>query len=247
MRRLLRRYQRMRLAWAWLIKSRGVLVWVRLLRPNMVVLDLGANVGYYSFFASNKIGPGGRVYAFEPNHEAFSELQRQLPTPRFSNVIMRNTAVSDTSETSSLHIDPSYSESGSLYPLPESVNAVAVEVECVALDDVIHEDHVDVVKIDVEGNEVKALRGMTRILDNNPAIVLYLEINPERLEAANTNVNELFDLLTEYRFELYAIDDRTGKLTLVSTAQVIMQSIEDYGALNFVASRGHPYAVRSDA
>ena len=207
----------------------------------MVVLDLGANYGYYSFFASAKTGSGGRVYAFEPNREAFSELQRQLPPSKYGNVIMRNTAVSDASGISSLHIDPSYTESGSLYPLPESANAVAVEVECVALDDVIHEDHVDVVKIDVEGNEVKALRGMTRILDNNPSIVLYLEINPERLEAADTNVGELLDLLSGHRFELYAIDDRTGKLILVPTAESIIQSIEEFSALNFVASRGHPF------
>jgi FkbM family methyltransferase len=128
-----------------------------LVRPNMIAFDVGANVGYYTLLLARRVGPGGRVIAFEPNPVNIACLKRHLRLNKITNVEIVEAAVSDCSGTSYFSGDwaeGKLAQTGSL-------------VKTVRLDDY---PRPDLVKMDIEGGETAALRGAENILDERHAI-----------------------------------------------------------------------------
>jgi len=62
-------------------------LFTEILKEGMTVLDIGANIGYFSLIASRLVGDKGKVFAFEPYHETFSLLQKNIEANGFNNVI----------------------------------------------------------------------------------------------------------------------------------------------------------------
>ncbi|MGB7539389.1 MAG: FkbM family methyltransferase [Anaerolineales bacterium] len=134
-----------------------------------VVFDLGGNVGYYTLISAVRAGPRGRVFVFEPLPRNLDFLRRHLALNRIGNVTVIDAAVADRSGTVRFAEDASTSkgrigESGTL------------EVRSIALDDWIEEGLLpapDLIKIDIEGAELLALRGARRMLAaSHPPIFL---------------------------------------------------------------------------
>jgi FkbM family methyltransferase len=134
-------------------------------RPGSVVYDLGAHVGFLTLLASRLVGPAGRVFAFEPNPRNLSYLRRHLELNRIENVHIRASAVSDQQGTAKLddrrgHLGGRLNGSG------------RIEVETVALDD-LELPPPDCVKLNIEGAELRALKGAARIIDDaQPTLLL---------------------------------------------------------------------------
>jgi len=137
--------------------------------PGGVVFDIGANVGFYTLIASQLVGPAGRVFAFEPLPRNLRYLKAHLALNRISNVAVLENAVWDRSEVVRFDTNcaPSMarvSESGRL------------EVPAVALDDFVRglaSSLPDVIKMDIEGGELQALKGATAVLcQGNPTVFL---------------------------------------------------------------------------
>src|SRR5262245_590665 len=74
-----------------------------LVKPNQVVLDIGANIGYYTLIFSKLVGPGGRVYAFEPHPTNFSLLDRNVQTNGYKNATVVRKAVADATGSLKLY------------------------------------------------------------------------------------------------------------------------------------------------
>ncbi len=171
----------------------------RLLRPGMTVLDVGAHVGYYTRLCAEK---AARVVAFEPHPRTYERLLRNVA--RFDNVIALNAAVAEFEGTAELYDYLMMSASGSLHydeSLRETQMAGVGEgdiaprldfpmqtftVRTVAIDAVLAEhgiERVDLVKMDIEGAEIGALRGMRRTIAHSPGMALIMEYNPMALKA----------------------------------------------------------------
>ena len=137
--------------------------------PGEVVFDVGANAGFFTLLASRLVGPSGRVIAFEPFPAALHDLRRHLELNGVENADVIEAAVSESPGTARFlpHVE---STMGRLAAEGELV------VEVVALDDVCRSGRVpmpDLIKIDVEGEELKVLRGAEAILrERRPLIVL---------------------------------------------------------------------------
>lgn len=139
------------------------------LRRGDTFYDLGANVGFFTLIAARLVGPSGRVYAFEPAPETASFLRANVARNALPHVAVYENAVAATSGTAELLVAP-----GSLLSRLSAVagprETVAleqaverVEVETVSLDDLIAAESLrppTLIKIDVEGAEIEALRGM---------------------------------------------------------------------------------------
>src|SRR5215471_3088010 len=67
-----------------------------LLQPGAVIVDVGANIGYYTLLAASRIGHTGKVIAFEPSVENCALLRRSLQANHFENVVLHTVAVADT-------------------------------------------------------------------------------------------------------------------------------------------------------
>jgi FkbM family methyltransferase len=139
------------------------------LRPGMTVVDVGANTGYYTLWASRLVGPLGRVYAFEPVPDLASTLRHNIELNGMRNITVRNEAVSASAGRATLHVSRAESNTGlSSLVMSEDVGQLSerLQVETIGLDDLASylDRPIDFIKIDVEGAEELVFRGAARLL-----------------------------------------------------------------------------------
>jgi FkbM family methyltransferase len=201
-----------------------------LVKPGMVVLDIGAYLGYYTLLAARA---GARVYAFEPDPVTFSYLTRNARDNGVADrVTLLPLAVASRAGRAPFHL-AELPESNSLFASSSSLRTI--EVECVSLDDILDPGlTVDFIKIDVEGAELDVLQGMTRLLDRTRhRLVMVVECNARRQRAAGRSVRELIERLRDLGFAVMMRDRRRGRWTLPDIARV-----EAAHSVNLFCTRG---------
>jgi len=93
---------------------------------------------------------------------------------------------------------------------------------------------VDFIKMDIEGGEFRALRGMTEVIGNSPSLKMMVEVLPDVLEKSGSSVDEYVSLLQKY-FRLYAIGK--GGLTGEVGLRDIKVSVKASGSVNLLCDR----------
>lgn len=165
-----------------------------ILFPGAVAVDAGANIGIYSRFLACCVGSAGAVYSFEPAPENFSRLRSA--TRRFANVHVSQAAVGERSDLSELYISDRLNVDHRSYRTELSERRV-IQIEIVALDEYFKPgQRIDLIKMDIQGYELHALRGARRVLADNPSAKLLVELWPYGLKQAGVNWIELIDALT---------------------------------------------------
>lgn len=164
-----------------------------ILFAGAVVVDAGANIGVYSQFLSRCVGPAGVVHSFEPSPENFRRLQSA--TRKLANVRLCQAAVGECSGRSKLYVSDQLNVDHRTYET-EGNSRPAVQIDVIALDDYFKPgQRVDLIKMDIQGYELHALRGTNRVLADNPTAKLFLEFWPYGLDQAGANWLELIDTL----------------------------------------------------
>lgn len=181
------------------------------LRPGATVLDIGAHRGYYTLIATKGVGDKGRVYAFEPSPENLWLLRRNVELNGFSNVHIIGKAVSNQERKAVLYYGKD-SGSNSLFPNSHVFKDSKAAVECISIDNYLKEDIVDVIKIDIEGGELDALRGMQETLSKSKSLVMLCEFNPKLLREAGVDTAELLGFLKNMGFEISVVDEDCYRL-----------------------------------
>jgi FkbM family methyltransferase len=175
----------------------------RHLGTNMTAIDVGANVGYHTLRMARQVGPFGQVIAIEPAPRAEARLRRNLGLNAFTNVAIVVAALGDRDiETAELRLQSRYPLSGR--GAPEGVVARVARLDSLVLDHGLR--RVDFIKIDVDGQEAKVLRGALRTLRRFRPPVLF-ELTPTAVEAGGDSVEELFGALMGLG---YSIADERG-------------------------------------
>jgi FkbM family methyltransferase len=171
----------------------------RLVRPGMNCLDIGAQTGFYTCLMATATGPGGKVFAFEPMPQSYELLTRNIRENDFgSRVSAYQLACSDREH----EIEGAFVSN--MYVVGEVDAAEKVTMHAVPADDVVHE-RIDLVKIDIEGHEPVALRGMSRLLKDRPVIVS--EANEYWLRTgSNSSAQEYVRQLMALGYDVYDID-----------------------------------------
>jgi len=183
----------------------------QILVPGAVAVDAGANIGIYSQFLARCVGPAGAVYSFEPAPENFERLC--AAARGFSNMYLLQAAVGERSGRSELYLSDTLNVDHRTYLTDNSARRV-VQIEMVALDDYFKPgQRVDFIKMDLQGYELHALRGAGRVLADNPAAKLLLELWPYGLKQAGTNWVELIDALTSKNMTVSEVT-RHGRVPL---------------------------------
>jgi FkbM family methyltransferase len=167
----------------------------RTLSPGDVAIDVGANIGIYTQLLSRWVGPTGLVHSFEPSPKNFGRLQRA--TRKLANVRLSQSAVGESSRRTTLYVSDKLNVDHRAY-LPEGDSRHIVPIEMIALDDYFKPgERVDLIKMDIQGYELHALRGASRVLADNPGIKLLFEFWPYGLKQAGGNWVELIGVLKE--------------------------------------------------
>jgi len=161
----------------------------RAVRPGATVVDVGANVGYNTVYASRRVGAAGRVVAVEPAADNARMLRENVAANALDNVVVHAVAAGRSRGVRDLYLRGDVSAVNSFFQ--ESVYASVTGVEkvtVVPLDDLV--EGADLVKIDVEGAELDVLAGMPRLL-RVPRLQLIVEWHPRLQEAAGYEADAL--------------------------------------------------------
>lgn len=158
-----------------------------LVRPGGTVVDIGANLGWYTLLAAIGVGEAGRVVAVEPNPALARLLEQTVEANAFAGrVSVLRAAVGDAPGVLDLDADPAGPGGGVTRPTgsrPPFAGLARMQVPAMPLDALIAAGHagdgqVDLVKMDIEGWEGMALRGMARVMDRSPGLRLFMEWSP---------------------------------------------------------------------
>lgn len=173
---------------------------------GMTVVDLGANIGYYTLLASTLVGSEGHVYAFEPDLEAFEYLQTNIARNQCPNVVPLNMAAGDNVEAVSfVRPGPERGFVSALQPRDTSVQATTLD----AFFGRLGWPTVNLIKIDIEGAELPALVGMQELVRRNAAIQIIIELNTDAITRAGRTLEELIKTLNRLGFSTgYLIEQR---------------------------------------
>ena len=147
-------------------------VFRRFLRSGMHVIDIGANIGYFTMLAARLVGPKGSVLAVEPNPRNVRLLEASRRENGFEHVGIMQVAAGR--EPGLLVLNTSYSN-GTTAPPPDTINAVlaAETVPCVKIDTLLPAGgQIDFIKIDVEGAEYNALLGCQETIRRSRPIIV---------------------------------------------------------------------------
>lgn len=175
-------------------EERGLIA--REVKAGMTVVDVGANIGLHTLGLARCVGPSGRVHALEPEPRNFRLLARAVKAARLDHVRLHAAAAAERDGSLALYLSDANQGDHRAYPDVESRHAVTVPA--VSLDDVLAEEpKVDFMKIDVQGFELHAMRGMARTLRRSPDIGVLCELCPELLRSAGGRPEELLRLLGE--------------------------------------------------
>lgn len=136
-----------------------------------IVYDIGANIGFITVLAAKLVCPSGHVYAFDPFPDHAKSVRRNAYLNSFDHVTVIESAVSDKKEQLWFN---TVSKDASTYHLSKERTAAGFMVTTVVIDKLIEEDQLAIptlVKIDVEGAEIRVLSGMMRtIRKHHPTI-----------------------------------------------------------------------------
>ena len=175
----------------------------RTLAPGDVAVDVGANIGIYTQLLSRWVGPTGLVHSFEPSPENFGRLQSA--THKLANVRLSQSAVGESSRRSTLYVSDKLNVDHRAYP-PEGDSRHSVPIEMIALDDYFKPGaRVDLIKMDIQGYELHALRGASRVLADNPDIRLLFEFWPYGLKQAGASWGELIEALEQKDMRIWQL------------------------------------------
>jgi FkbM family methyltransferase len=198
--------------WKWLESRNAEVAFLRSkLRPAGCVVDAGANLGAYSHLFARGVGAAGRVIAFEPDPLLFAALAANASGNGLAQIQPQRLALGDRSGSG--HLRRARLNSGDNRLSVPAVGGPGCETTITTLDEFLDGQAVDFIKMDIQGWELHALRGMTRTLAQNRNVQLYLEFWPHGLAQAGSSPEELLAFLGEHGFQFEA---RPGDPSLAS-------------------------------
>jgi FkbM family methyltransferase len=171
-----------------------------LLRRGDCFIDVGANLGFLTLTASRVVGPEGKVLAFEPNKAVADRLSHTLFANRINNVFVHKYALGDEEGEATLD-SSAHSGTGSLRH--NGTSGTKVDVLCGdSFISELPEDAWVLVKLDVEGYELRVLKGFQSLI-KRPKTGFLVEVTDKWLRTTGGSADELFDLMLGNGFKAY--------------------------------------------
>ena len=192
----------------------------RILKKGMNVINVGANIGYFTLLAAREVGPEGKVFAFEPFPKTVEILEKNILTNGLKNIEVELKAVSNKTDFatlltggSSLH---NFISKKKFPQLTEN------KVPTITVDEFLKNKDItiDFIQIDAEGQEPLIFEGMKKTLENKNLEIIF-EYNPFTLEFSDTTPDDLLDPIEKMGFLLYLINENTGSVNLITKSELV--------------------------
>lgn len=186
-----------------------------------VFLDIGANIGLMSIYASIVCGASGKVFSFEANPETLEILKENISLNKITNIVTVGKAVGSKADKLKIYNNWSVNRGGATLIKPSGSNE-GVDVDMIALDETepFNSLRISMVKIDVEGFELDVLLGMKKILSASAPPVLIIECSADRNNnyESTHSIYDFVSSLGKYKiFKLSDTKERIGTLKEITT------------------------------
>lgn len=179
-----------------------------------IVIDVGANIGYYALLFSRLVGEKGKVFAFEPEPRNFELLKKNVQVNNYKNIVLIQKALSDKNEQLDLFISKNMANH-KIYQ-QKNQDANSIKIDAIRLDDYIKNqdltDKINFIKIDVEGAELRAFNGMKTILKESKTLKVFTEFMYHLLKECGSEPKELVDLLIGGDFKINYVDSEKNEI-----------------------------------
>ncbi|MFB0524156.1 MAG: FkbM family methyltransferase [Phycisphaerae bacterium] len=198
------------------------------IRKRDVVLDIGANIGYYTLIFAKLVGEEGKVFAFEPDPDNFALLKKNVQINGYQNVILVQKAVSNKTAKIRLYLSEENKGDHRIYDSHE--HRKSIEIEAIRLDDYFknYNGRVNFIKMDIQGAEGGAIEGMTNLLKKNKSVKIMTEFWPIGLKRFGIDPEEFLKLLMQYGFKLYHIIEQEKKIEPVNISSSYSKLLDRY-------------------
>jgi FkbM family methyltransferase len=189
------------------------------LRQGDVAIDVGANVGHYTSLFSETVGES---WAIEPEPRMADLLEQRITAEDRWNVTVVRAAAGNRAGRGILRICEENVGDNRTWAGDDNARQEQTEVEVVRLDDVVPVgQRVDLIKLDVQGDELTALEGATRLLGSQPRIALLLEWWPRGLLGAGSSPERLADLLYGRGFDVRYVRPEFGRAVRIDRGMLL--------------------------
>ncbi len=217
----------------------------QIIKKGNIVVDLGANIGYYTLILAKLVGKSGHVFAFEPEPSNFKLLSKNVEQNKHHNVTLIQKAVSNKSNKSKLYVSKRNMLSHRIFDAEDKRNCIDIAV--ITLDEYFEklEKPINFIKMDVEGAEYATLYGASKIIENSKNLVVMMEYFPKWIKKFGYVPEELLVSLKKKNFELFDILQTDKKLKPL----VISNFIEKYSEkkknyTNILCVRGEKLTIK---
>lgn len=193
------------------------------LKQSDVFIDVGANIGFVTLFASKKVGKKGKVISFEPHPFIFNDLLENIKVNNYSNIVSINCALGAFDEISTLKERESINGGASTL-LDLSGNDLSFKVEVRRFENIYIEglncEDIKFVKIDVEGFELAVLQGMESILTRDSPPIFIIEYSLDLI--SKNDSADLFNYISSknkfYVLKFFRTKDMYGEIVKVESS-----------------------------
>ena len=187
-----------------------------------IVVDIGANIGFFTLIMSNGVKKEGKVFSFEPTRPTYSKLLDNISLNKYKFVTPKNLALSNSRKESIINITKDPGQSHMLPDdqvakdglVPDNSNYQEISVD--TIDEFTEREklhHIDIMKIDAEGQDLNVLRGSNKLLKSKTINYIICEIEDA---AANEDIRSL---LGSYDYDLFYI---------VRNGEFLVKDLNDY-------------------
>lgn len=208
---------------------------LNILKPGQTLIDVGANIGYYSIVSAARLGKNGRVVSFEPDPQNFNLLLENIKQNHFKQIHAFNIGLSNQKTNLPLYRSADNRGDHRLFETPQHIASDVIALD--SGDNVLLERNASIshltvhcIKIDTQGYEYSIIDGLHKtITANQKHLHMLVEFWPWGLRKNQTSATELLKLLQQYNMNIHILDHVQGGIysSRLSDLQDWLAEVED--------------------